>query len=69
MKRRYWAVRINGEDGEWWMHRDDPTDAYASPDVFLTRDQARALKRLGNTGLEGDRLEVVELAIIRSTGS
>jgi hypothetical protein len=68
MKRRYWAVRVLGEDGEWWLHRNDVSDFYISPDTFVTRDEARALKKSAIPNA-GDKIEVVELAIIRSTGN
>jgi hypothetical protein len=74
MKRRYWAVMVTNKTwtgAEWWMHRDDLSDVYATPDVFLTRDEARNIKR--NVQKENldpdDRLEIVELAIIRSPGN
>jgi hypothetical protein len=69
MKRRYWAVRVVSVDGEWWMHRDDRSDVYATPDVFLTRDEARHVKRSAQNLREDDKPEVVELAIIRSPGN
>ena len=75
MKRRYWAVRVDpGYSGpEWWIHRDDSQDIYATPDIYLSRQEARQAKKdnAKNPALDPvDRLEVVELAaIIRSTGS
>lgn len=72
MKRRYWAVMVTGVSGEWWIHRDDVTDVYADPDVFLTREEARLAKKSNenNIALDStDSLRVVELAIIRSPGN